>query len=263
MIGVDALIISGFVFNVMIGIYKITSPSGKIYIGQSNDIEKRFKTYKGMHCKSQVKLYRSLIKHGFDNHIFEIIEECLLENLNDRERYYQDLNFVLGTNGLNCKLTQSTDKIGKHSDKTKAKISASNIGKTIKKESIEKARVSLKKRYDEGFVNPRKGAKMTDKSRAKLSKSRTGFKSSEATKEKIRISLLGHKRLNGRTLSDSHKLNCKINATKYKSKLVLDNQNGIFYDSAKELSDLSGIPHSTLRGKLNGSDTNNTNFVYA
>jgi predicted GIY-YIG superfamily endonuclease len=31
----------------MIGIYKITSPTGKIYIGESSNIEKRIHTYKG------------------------------------------------------------------------------------------------------------------------------------------------------------------------------------------------------------------------
>jgi predicted GIY-YIG superfamily endonuclease len=30
----------------MIGIYKITNPEKEVYIGQSTDIEKRFKTYK-------------------------------------------------------------------------------------------------------------------------------------------------------------------------------------------------------------------------
>ncbi len=30
----------------MIGIYKITNPEGKIYIGQSIDIDRRFKEYK-------------------------------------------------------------------------------------------------------------------------------------------------------------------------------------------------------------------------
>ena len=32
----------------LIGIYKITSPSNKIYIGQSLDIDRRFKTYKNI-----------------------------------------------------------------------------------------------------------------------------------------------------------------------------------------------------------------------
>lgn len=87
----------------MIGIYKITNPKNKIYIGQSCDIEKRFK----LHINSinnlndtKTKLQKSFIKYGIENHIFEIIEECLIDNLNKRELYYQkEYNCVL--NGLN------------------------------------------------------------------------------------------------------------------------------------------------------------------
>jgi hypothetical protein len=54
----------------IIGIYKITSPSNKIYIGQSNNILYRWKyCYKKLNCKSQRHLYNSLMKYGFDNHV--------------------------------------------------------------------------------------------------------------------------------------------------------------------------------------------------
>ena len=50
---------------VKIGIYKIVSPSEKIYIGQSINIEKRWeKNYKTLKCKTQTKLYNSLKKYG-------------------------------------------------------------------------------------------------------------------------------------------------------------------------------------------------------
>jgi hypothetical protein len=48
-----------------------------------------------------------------------------------------------------------------------------------------------------------------------------------------------------------------------KAKIVLNLDNGIFYDSCKEASLLYGLPHSTLKCKLNGSMKNNTNFIYA
>lgn len=48
----------------MIGIYKITSPTNKIYIGQSVNIEKRLKSYKDNLPKSQTLLLRSFLKHG-------------------------------------------------------------------------------------------------------------------------------------------------------------------------------------------------------
>src|SRR6478736_5572293 len=43
----------------MIGIYKITSPSGKIYIDQSKNTNIRFRDYKSLKCKKQIKLYNS------------------------------------------------------------------------------------------------------------------------------------------------------------------------------------------------------------
>ena len=62
----------------MVGIYKITSPSGRVYIGQSVNIEKRFLSYsKLLRCKTQIKLFRSFLKYGVINHIFETIEEDL------------------------------------------------------------------------------------------------------------------------------------------------------------------------------------------
>ena len=70
------------------GIYKITSPSGKVYIGQSIDIKRRFTSYKTLNkSKRQVKLYNSFVKYGVENHIFETIEECLVDFLNERERF--------------------------------------------------------------------------------------------------------------------------------------------------------------------------------
>jgi hypothetical protein len=109
----------------MIGIYKITSPSGKIYIGQSKDVENRWDQYKKPNnYKGQVKLYRSIIKYGIINHNFEIIENCLEEKLNERERYWQDYYDVLNKNiGLNCVLTKTDILPRKISDHMKLKAS--------------------------------------------------------------------------------------------------------------------------------------------
>lgn len=120
----------------MIGIYKITSPTGKVYIGQSVNIEKRFYSYTKLHnCKSQVALYRCFLKHGVENHIFEILEECLEIELNNKERYYQDAFDAIGKNGLNCKLTKSTDKSGKMSEEAKLNLSVSrkNLSESARK----------------------------------------------------------------------------------------------------------------------------------
>ena len=49
------------------GIYKLTSPSGKCYIGQSTDMVQRILKYKRLQCKSQIKLYNAIQKYGFEN----------------------------------------------------------------------------------------------------------------------------------------------------------------------------------------------------
>lgn len=116
----------------MIGIYKITSPSGRIYVGQSRDIKKRFNKYKGIHCKEQPILYNSLRKYGVENHVFEVIEECEFEYLNIRERYWQDYYNVLGKKGLNSMLTETDEKPRVVSKETKAKIAKGKHGRARK-----------------------------------------------------------------------------------------------------------------------------------
>ena len=113
----------------MIGIYKITSPSGRIYIGQSLDIEKRKYQYIILSCKRQPRLYRSLKKYGFSQHTFEVVEECVDFILNVRERYWQDIHNVLSERGMNCRLTEVGDKTGRLSEYSREKVSKGNKGK--------------------------------------------------------------------------------------------------------------------------------------
>jgi len=113
----------------MIGIYKITSPTGRIYIGQSVNIEKRKRKYVILSCKGQPRLYRSLVKYGFSKHIFEVVEECTLGELNNRERHWQDFYDVTGSIGLNIRLTQTNDKSGYCTQELRDKVSKGNKGK--------------------------------------------------------------------------------------------------------------------------------------
>lgn len=114
----------------MKGIYKITNPKGKVYIGQSVNVEHRFYEYSLIkNCESQIKLFRSLKKYGPTNHTFELLEECNADILNEKERYYQDYYDVLSKNGLNCKLTTTNDKSGKNSLESNIKRSKTMKGK--------------------------------------------------------------------------------------------------------------------------------------
>jgi len=87
----------------MIGIYKITNPKNKVYIGQSIDIDRRWNEYKKLQCSQSKKIFNSLKKYGWENHIFEILEECSIEIINDKEEYYI-LLYNSHINGLNIKL---------------------------------------------------------------------------------------------------------------------------------------------------------------
>jgi group I intron endonuclease len=115
-----------------IGIYKITSPSEKIYIGQSVDIKRRFKQHK--YNDLDTILSRSFKKYGFQNHTFEILEECSVELLNERERYWQEYYNCVSKKGLNSKLTKTNDKSGYVNEETKFKI---KISKLSKKQELE------------------------------------------------------------------------------------------------------------------------------
>ena len=77
----------------MKGIYKFENKiNGKIYIGQSINIEKRYKEHFYAHTNPNdkgynTKFYRALRKYGFENFTFEIIEKDI-EDLNSREEYW-------------------------------------------------------------------------------------------------------------------------------------------------------------------------------
>lgn len=83
------------------GIYKITSPTGKIYIGQSSNINRRMAEHKYNSKTKNLKLYSSIRKYGIENHKLEIL---FLSNDNDEKNkmesfYINELNTI--EKGLN------------------------------------------------------------------------------------------------------------------------------------------------------------------
>lgn len=117
-------------------IYKITSPSDKVYIGQTINFEKRVNHYKKLNCKTQIRLYNSLLKYGFDSHKIEIIENCKFDELNNRERYYQELYDCINK-GLNLIYTNTSEKRKLISEETRKKMSESGKIKVFSKEHRE------------------------------------------------------------------------------------------------------------------------------
>jgi group I intron endonuclease len=79
----------------MIGIYKIQNKlNGKIYVGQSVDIERRWKEHIS-DAKNENKLrnynmtiHKAFRKYGIENFTFEVLELCEKEELDNREKYW-------------------------------------------------------------------------------------------------------------------------------------------------------------------------------
>ncbi len=252
----------------MIGIYKITSPSKKIYIGQSINIKKRFSRYKTLHLKSQTRLERSFLKYGVENHVFEIIEECSLELLNIKERYYQDFYNATGANGLNCFLTKTDVLPQKMSLETIEKIRQINLGRKhseITKQKHREYKLGTKMSIEsrKKLSESKKGILHSEESKIKMSLARTGLIKSAETRKKLSERMIGNKHfLFGKKHTEETKLKLKKAwetrepfklATKIKQRLssklsytILDTNTGVFYYSMKELSQILKIPNRTI-----------------
>lgn len=107
----------------MIGIYKVTNKiNNKSYIGQSKNIEQRWHTHKiSPYNKNSTQyntlFYKAIRKYGINNFSFEVLEECSIENLNEREiywiAYYDTYNKNKGynmTKGGECGVSKKYDE---------------------------------------------------------------------------------------------------------------------------------------------------------
>lgn len=238
------------------GIYKITSPTGRIYIGQSIDLDIRRKYYTYRMCKNQKRLHASILKYGWINHNFEIVEYCVPLVLNDRERYWQDFYEVLGKNGLNCVLVNSTNCKRVISNETRQKISLAGTGKKLSPETKKKLSQALKAlpydemRYLQFLANrvDNTGKKMSVESNKKLSNAKKGKPALNK----------------GIPATDQHKLNVSnsrkgkyTGSSNHVSKLVFDTLTGVFYDTMNEAAKARNYNPKNLSRNLNGAYVKN------
>lgn len=332
--------------NNIIGIYKITSFKNKVYIGQSRNIVKRIQSYARLSdkTKTQVRLYNSIKKYGWENHFFEIIEECSIVELKCKERYWQDFYQVIGVNGLNCILQECENTPRILSEETREKISLANFGKkrtiseeglaglrkahkgkVVSEETRQKLSQSLKAFYEEN-ESKMIGFKHSDEAKVKMSLAHTGKIFTEEHKSKIgrrgkdnknfgrvmpeeqREKLRGERPHTqgannhnfGKPLTEDTRNKLSVKALQRyverpelrlamsdrmsgenhrqwgvpigdyqkekirekNSKIVLNIETGIFYDSAKEVSLILNVPYSTVRYWLNKEGKNKTSFIY-
>lgn len=202
----------------MVGIYKITSPTGRVYVGQSWNIENR----KNQHARTDKRtqnyiLAKSIKKYGWDAHIFEVIMS-LPESTTQMQLDQYEIDCIEscrifglklmnlkdgGSKGKHCAesiarmtgIKRSEDCKEKHrinatgkifSEETREKLRIANVGKKLSEEHKAKIKESVNK-----FCK-------TDEYRLKQSISGKGKLRSEETKRRISIANLGNTKSKGK-----------------------------------------------------------------
>ena len=223
----------------MIGIYKITNTiNGKCYIGQSRDIESRWRAHK---VRKGTYLYNAFQKYGVENFTFEVLEECEKERLNELEKYYIKLYHSFGEGYNLCPGGNSDpedfdairkEKLSKaafgrkspmkgkhHTDDAKEKLRNANLGHTPWNKGVSASDEAKKKMSEahKGKSHPHR--KLTEEEKLKISKSLIGKKQSEETKKKRSLSL------KGRTMSEEQKKKISL-ANKGKKKNISKHREG-------------------------------------
>lgn len=86
------------------GVYKITDDNGKSYIGRSTKIKNRWrehiKSSLGIGSIAHYGIHEGLRHRGWQNFMFEVLEECPKEILPEREKFYIDF-YETNTYGYN------------------------------------------------------------------------------------------------------------------------------------------------------------------
>ena len=212
-------------------VYKITSPSGRIYVGSTIDFNRRMSYYKKLHCKRQPKIHASLNKHGFDRHSVEILEVTTTDFLLKREHYWGMVYDVLAKGNLNSALPKGDEKYPVVSEEVRLKIGRASKNRIVSEET-----------------------------RMKLSKASKGRKPSE---EAIRRSIEARK---GRKFSESHKR--KLSEAKIgkacicRRKIIFCFNSGVYYEGLKEASKATIFNSKYLSMMLTGSKKNKTSLGY-
>jgi len=203
----------------MVGIYKITSPSNSIYIGQSHNIDNRKKMYSKNKAKVQRKLYNSILKYEWENHIFEVIHELphdisqtILDNY---EIFYWQQYKDCGLKMLNIR---EPGRGGKLASETKNKIT----------ESLKGNNHALGHKHSENTILQMKNRTLGDKNPM------FGKKHTEKTKELFSIQRSG-------------KNNPQFGKPHVNSKRIIDLESGFICGSILEASKYYGVTRKTIR----------------
>lgn len=198
-------------------VYKHTSPNGKVYIGLTGRKNVNLRWCNGLGYSGNKHFTNAIKKYGWDNFQHEIIKT----DLSFDEACEWEIKLIAEYKANNPKYGYNISSGGycgtlgtHHSEETKQKISASNIGKVRTQETRRRISEAQK-----GLPSPMKGKHHSEETKQKISKANTGYKHTDEAKKKISDASKSHIRKTGYKLTDEHKQHIS-NSLKGKKKSV-------------------------------------------
>lgn len=138
----------------------INNINNKKYVGQTNNIERRWKEHKSLARTGNYKyksiLYDAMRKYGIEKFEIKELEKCLISDLENKEKHWITLLQTTTPNGYNIlkggRVLNGIDNPfynKTHSDYTKQLISIANSGRVQTESEIE-----MRKIINKGSKNP-------------------------------------------------------------------------------------------------------------
>lgn len=253
------------------GIYRIhNTVTGKNYVGSSKNMKAR----KNQHfyllglgkCHSK-RLQNSFNVHGVEAFVFEVLEECELERLSERELHWLK-HFDAVNNGYNSSEDVACPTRGfKHSDETKKRMSEANKRRPITAKVIADALAGVKLASDK-----RRGSKLTDEHKARIGAANKGKKHSDEFKARISERMKANPPCywKGRTRSEEEKKKMsdakKGKPQKHRCKPIVQfDANGLFiaeFESVSQAAKDLGISASAISNNINGTSKKAGKFIF-
>lgn len=162
-------------------IYEIVNvKNSKVYVGQAKDLKARIRGHRYSSKNKNTPLYSAISKYGWKSFVVNVIEECDISLLNDKEIFWVEKKKSLYPNGYNLLIGGNQSE---HNEYTKHKISTKRKGIKFSEEHKNNLRLS-----HIGYV-------MSEEQKKKISQSLQGKAYSNETKKKLCYSQPHRKRV--------------------------------------------------------------------
>ena len=226
------------------GIYMIINElTGEQYIGQSRNIRQRWFEHTAPNTKEYNRMHKDIKKQGKSTFDFIILEECSVEELDEKEKYYiakfhPSYNISTGGRGnYGYKPTEEQKEVSRQAalkqwremdEETKQRIIKNNL------------------------TGHRKGYIMSEDTKMKISQKLKGRKASEEACRHIREAKQRKKENGYKQMNQGHK------------KPIICTTTSQTFESVKAAGEYFGIDPTSISGVLKGryKTTHNLNFIY-